>query len=79
VNPVKSKVWKVRGGLDVVTLDVSTTVPPPARIPVNVSVGAGSNAKFRARSIESRENGSPLVCDRVMVAGANAARPSAPA
>jgi hypothetical protein len=80
MNPVKWNVVNVWGNpAGSVTVNVSMTVPPPASVPVNVTLGAGPNAKFRARSIESSENGSPFVCVRVMVAGANAARPLAPA
>ena len=58
VKPVKSKVWNVNGGLDDVTVNDSLIVPPLANVPVNVTVGAGSNAKCRARSIDSSENAS---------------------
>ena len=44
VNPVKSNVWKIKGGLEVDTLNVSMTVPPPASVPVNVVDGGDSNA-----------------------------------
>ena len=58
---------------------ISLTLVPPASVPVNVTVGGGSSSKFLAKSIESSENGSPIVCDRVMNAGENAATPLAPA
>jgi len=35
----------------VVTEKVSLTVPPPASVPVNVTVGAGSNAKNSDQSV----------------------------
>jgi hypothetical protein len=42
VNPVKANVWKLNGGLNVVTGNVSVTALPPANVPVNVTVGGGS-------------------------------------
>src|SRR5436190_20842049 len=57
VNPVKLKVWNALVPSGVVTVKDSVTVPPPTFVPVKVTVGAGSKAKLRARSIESNEKG----------------------
>ena len=72
---MKSKVWNVNGGLDDVTVNDSLIVPRPENVPVNVTVGAGSNAKCRARSIDSSENASPSASVRVIVAGEKAEKP----
>ena len=49
------------------TVKVSVTLPPPAVVPTKVTVGAGSNAKFLARSIDRSENGWPLSCVSVIL------------
>jgi len=57
VNPVNVNVWNANGGLVEVTVNDCVTVPPPETVPVNVTLGAGSNAKLRARSMDSGQNG----------------------
>ena len=44
-----------------VTVKDCVTSPPPALIPVKFTVGAGSNGKFRANSMEFTEKGVPSI------------------
>src|SRR5262249_3842540 len=57
VNPLKWNVWNAAVPTGTVTVNDSWTVPPPDLTPVNSTVGAGSNAKNRARSIDARLKG----------------------
>jgi hypothetical protein len=58
-------------------------VPPPSFVPVKVTIGAGSNGKSLARSIDWRVKGLFLIWLRVItlsggVAGAKVDTPTAP-
>src|SRR5579872_3956891 len=61
-KPVKSKVWNAAVPTGTVTVKDSITVPPPAFVPVKVTVGAGSKAKSRAVDRQQGEGHAVVVC-----------------